>query len=329
MHVLTKVATVVNVDSIFDDTDKFYAMQFCRDSSHAMFRNGASVVHEEGGGTQQVALIQGQVQGLQHDLQQFIQVSQAAIMDQQLAGGQLQSQIAQIQSERAGPAQTRGLPAPAAAPAPPPPLPAPPQVAVVQQPGVCVGFAPAHLAQSAGLQPQLGAAASPSPALVPATAAAAPAPVTPPASAGVIPSIEEQQRAVHWQMAELHQHSATLQALAAQAAGAGVAGQAGPSGLDAMADDASINTRVPSLPPSPVDMAKRKPQSRLFPPRSGPAAHGQPRRGRSAAPALGLLRLPRVPRRVMVAAPPGGPSSSPRLRPAHRPVLTSPDAAEL
>ena len=148
MHVLTKVATVVNVDSIFDDTDKFYAMQFCRDSSHAMFRNGASVVHEEGGGTQQVALIQGQVQGLQHDLQQFIQVSQAAIMDQQLAGGQLQSQIAQIQSERAGPAQTRGLPAPAAAPAPPPPLPAPPQVAVVQQPGVCVGFAPAHLAQS-------------------------------------------------------------------------------------------------------------------------------------------------------------------------------------
>ena len=33
-----------------------------------------------------------------------------------------------------------------------------------------------------------------------------------------------------------------------------------------MADDTSINTRVPSLPPSPVDMAKRKPQSRLFPP---------------------------------------------------------------
>ena len=61
VHELTKVATVVNVESIYEDTDKCYAMQFCRDASHATYRNGASVVREEGGGTQQVALIQGQV----------------------------------------------------------------------------------------------------------------------------------------------------------------------------------------------------------------------------------------------------------------------------
>ena len=89
VSVLTKVATVVKVESSFEDTDKHYAMQFSTDAAHAMYRNGASVVREEGGGSQQVALLQGQVQGIARDMQQFIQFTSAALIDQQQAGGQL------------------------------------------------------------------------------------------------------------------------------------------------------------------------------------------------------------------------------------------------
>ena len=91
VHELTRSATVVKVDSVYEDTDKTYSMQFCPDAAQAMYHNGASVVREEGGGSQQIAVVQGQVQGIQRDLQQLVQASATALRDQQQAGAGYQA----------------------------------------------------------------------------------------------------------------------------------------------------------------------------------------------------------------------------------------------
>ena len=63
VHELTRVATVVKVESVYEETDKTYSMQFCTDAAHAMYRNGASVVREEGGGLNRSPLFRARSPG--------------------------------------------------------------------------------------------------------------------------------------------------------------------------------------------------------------------------------------------------------------------------
>ena len=259
VHELTRVATVVKVESVYEETDKTYSMQFCTDAAHAMYRNGASVVREEGGGTQQIALVQGQVQGMQRDLQQFIQASATALRDQQQAGAGYQAQITQMQTERANSVQACGLPLPIATPALPAPLLASPHAAATLQPEKRVKFGAAQ--SGADLQQRLGVPKPPLPAPAPAPAAGPQEPGPSASFSG--PPNADKVLSLEAQMAELQRQYAL--ALAEQAA-VDLSGQADASepAVDAMADDATIESRTPSQPASPVDLAKRNPQSRHF-----------------------------------------------------------------